>query len=339
MNLRNAARKIAYRSGAMDMVHRMRHDQCLTVLMFHRVQPVEERKRSGADPRYTVTPGLLEAIVGFLRRNYSIVSARDVLLSLGQSKALPPRPALITFDDGWRDNLEWASPMLRGLPWILFVATDAVGEPDCWWQEVLLWALRSGRADYTDLWQCAAPNGVNSKVPDKQNVLLLLMRYGALNPEHRRRALQLHEEALRSSCKTRHMLTAAELQELVRNNVDVGSHGASHLPLSLLDDVVGDLSRSKKWLADLSSVPAMSIPHGRYGETTIRAARDLGYSAIFTSDAILNPCPNGWLLDDVIGRICLDPVAVSDRLGRLVPDRLAAHLYRRQIGNLRGELS
>jgi peptidoglycan/xylan/chitin deacetylase (PgdA/CDA1 family) len=337
MNLRETARNIAYKSGAMDTFHRARHSDCLTVLMFHRVQPSFARERSQADPLYTVTPELLAGIVAFLKRNYAIVGAQDVLSSLKHETALPDRPALVTFDDGWRDNLEWALPVLRSLPWLLFVAADAV-DADCWWQEVLLWALRSGRASYTELWE-AAHTGQPDDGVDTQDVLALLLRYGALKAERRDSALRAHEDALRGRGDARQMLDADDLAVLRTEGVDIGAHGAAHLPLSRLDDAAGDLRRSRDVLQRFATVPAMSFPHGRYNGAAVDAARALGYSALFTSDAILNPCPDGWLQSDVIGRISLNPAAISGAKGELAPQRLAAKLYLRDIAVPAGEFA
>jgi peptidoglycan/xylan/chitin deacetylase (PgdA/CDA1 family) len=324
----------------MDIFHRARHRECLTVLMFHRVQPADERNRLQADPHYIVTPELLAGIITFLVRNYSIVGIRDVLSSLNRERALPRRPVFITFDDGWRDNFEWALPVLRGLPWALFVATDAISEPECWWQEILLWTLRSGRAGYRELWEGVASHGADAeKASDGHDVLALLLRYGKLAPEHRRQALAVHESALRSRCNARHMLTAAELSVLQTKGVEIGSHGASHLPLSRLDDPAADLRRSKEWLQPLGIVSAVSFPHGRYNAGVVNAARDLGFTAIFTSDAVLNPCPNGWLQSDVIGRISFNSAAVCDRLGALARDKLAGQLYLRDIGSPAGQFA
>ncbi len=133
--LRAAAKNLAFRSGAMDLLHRVQNRECLTVVMFHRVLPAQEQLRLGADSDYTVTPEFLATCAEFLRRNYAIVTLDDILLSRRGDKPLPPWPALITFDDGWADNLEWALPVLRDTPWTPFVATGAIAEPQVWWQE------------------------------------------------------------------------------------------------------------------------------------------------------------------------------------------------------------
>jgi hypothetical protein len=60
----------------------------------------------------------------------------------------PERPfAVLTFDDGYREQLEVAAPLLaaRGYPATVFVSSGFVGGPNMW-HDRLLWALREGVA-------------------------------------------------------------------------------------------------------------------------------------------------------------------------------------------------
>jgi peptidoglycan/xylan/chitin deacetylase (PgdA/CDA1 family) len=52
--------------------------------------------------------------------------------ALERRKPLPSRPVLITFDDGYRDVLDNAAPVLHrlGMPATAFIITDRVGGPD-----------------------------------------------------------------------------------------------------------------------------------------------------------------------------------------------------------------
>jgi peptidoglycan/xylan/chitin deacetylase (PgdA/CDA1 family) len=54
---------------------------------------------------------------------YQPVSLDDVLAYYVDGTPLPPRAVLVTFDDGYRDNLDNAAPILRkyGVPAVLFV--------------------------------------------------------------------------------------------------------------------------------------------------------------------------------------------------------------------------
>lgn len=70
----------------------------------------------------------LDTIVERGMRSFTISEFSDVLAEGGQ---LPPRPVLITFDDGWVDTLTVAGPMLaeRGLVGTVYVTTGTL--PGC----------------------------------------------------------------------------------------------------------------------------------------------------------------------------------------------------------------
>ena len=81
---------------------------------------------------------------------------------------------------------------------------------------------------------------------------------------------------------------------------------------------------------------ALSFPHGRYDAAALAAARDQGYGLIFTSDLAINPCPDGWLGSDMIGRIAVATADVAGPSGRLSPARLAAWMFLRPCVPLAG---
>lgn len=146
--LRGAIRTLAWRSGALGLRHRLRAGATLTVAMFHRVVAPGSAAARHADPTYTLPAPLFAEVLGFARRHWRVVGLAEVLAARQGGTPLPPRALLLTFDDGWRDTLEVALPLLRaaGLPATVFVATDALAEPEpWWWQEALLRAWREGR--------------------------------------------------------------------------------------------------------------------------------------------------------------------------------------------------
>lgn len=70
----------------------------------------------------SITPVQLEAELKFLTRYYTPVSLQDVLADF-DGRGLPPRPILVTFDDGYASALESAAPLCRklGLPAVFFL--------------------------------------------------------------------------------------------------------------------------------------------------------------------------------------------------------------------------
>ncbi len=92
-------------------------DRALRVLMYHKVNDRPENPIS-------VPIGLFDeqmAVLGEL--GYEVVSLEAVLDHVAGLRPLPPGAVLITFDDGYRDILENALPVLRrhGYPAVIFV--------------------------------------------------------------------------------------------------------------------------------------------------------------------------------------------------------------------------
>jgi peptidoglycan/xylan/chitin deacetylase (PgdA/CDA1 family) len=85
--------------------------------MYHKINDAPENS-------VTVAPALFAEQLAQLRDlGYQPVSLDDVLAYYGEGTPLPRRAVLITFDDGNRDNLENAAPVLQryGFPAVLFV--------------------------------------------------------------------------------------------------------------------------------------------------------------------------------------------------------------------------
>ena len=123
------------------------------------------------------------------------------------------------------------------------------------------------------------------------------------------------------------MLAPSDLETLRNAGVDIGAHGASHLPLSLLEGADADLLRARtllvEWLGP-SGAHALSFPHGQYDDRVLKAARASQYRLLFSSDAVLNRCENGWIDGDLLGRIPVSMQALSDENGRLAPAQAGA---------------
>ena len=109
------------------------------ILMFHHVRPWA----GGAfapNRGLEITPEFLDATIGMLRdRDFDIVSIDAALRRLQAARAGQRRFAVLTFDDGYRDNLEHALPALRrqAAPFTLYATTGfAEQTARLWWVEL-----------------------------------------------------------------------------------------------------------------------------------------------------------------------------------------------------------
>ena len=105
------------------------------ILTLHHVRP---RRRDGFQPNrlLEVTPQFLEAAIKTIRRSgIELVSLDEMHRRLGTGD-FARRFACVTFDDGYRDTLRLAYPILRrhGVPFAVYIPTsfpDRLGE--LWW--------------------------------------------------------------------------------------------------------------------------------------------------------------------------------------------------------------
>jgi peptidoglycan/xylan/chitin deacetylase (PgdA/CDA1 family) len=332
--VRQGVKKLAVHGGALSLFHRLKHREVLTVLMFHRVLPGELIAPYAADDEYTISVALLEGLMRFSQQHYNIVSLDQVLKSRRKETPLPSRPLLVTFDDGWNDNVVYAAPLLAAanIPWTLFAATDAVSSGARWWQETLLERMRTGEASYEELSAAALAVSDNPKMalPADPSLALLLL-YGSLPPEKRDNLLARQRGTSRRGME-QDMAGWDAIAGLQARGVGIGGHGASHLPLTMIADPLGDLEGARdimrQRLGD-KACTSMSFPHGRYSPTIVEGARKLGMQLLFTSDPLLNACPGGWLQSDLIGRISMTTEAVADAGGTLDAERVMPWLMLR----------
>ena len=104
------------------------------ILMYHYISAPPP----GAD-RYridlSVTPQDFERQLQHLASNgYTTISLYELYAHLTLGRSLPPRPVVLTFDDGYRDHYEHAFPLLKkyGMRGTFFITTDFInfGNPN-----------------------------------------------------------------------------------------------------------------------------------------------------------------------------------------------------------------
>lgn len=96
------------------------------VFLYHQIDPQAEGDIS-------ITPEHFEAqIAALAEAGYTAVLPEDLQAYVNQGKALPEKPILITFDDGYLSNYEYAWPILEkyGMKATIFVIGSTVGNTE-----------------------------------------------------------------------------------------------------------------------------------------------------------------------------------------------------------------
>jgi peptidoglycan/xylan/chitin deacetylase (PgdA/CDA1 family) len=259
----------------------------LLVVAFHRVA-------HQFDPYDPETPDAkrfslqLDALQGF-----EVVSLRAGLAALQQQSLRRPSVA-ITFDDGYREQLAVAAPLLeaRGYPSTVFVSSAFVGGQNMW-HDRLLWALREGRVgsrlDAVGLAE-TVPHSLEAR---RKLAARCIAAVKSLPLTAREQAVGLVEAACAAPPAPRLMLDAAELRELARRpGVEIGAHTRRHpiLAACALEEARAEVSGSRADLEQLLGMPVglFAYPNGHEGrdfsERDVGLVREAGFSHAFTSD-------------------------------------------------------
>lgn len=253
----------------------------LSVLIYHRVLERPDPYRSG-DP----TLAEFEWQMAVLARQFNVLPLAEALTRL-TAGTLPARAACVTFDDGYRDNLTVAVPVLRhfGLPATFFVATDFL-DGGAMWNDCLIEAVAGADAGTLDLSDLGLPRHDLSDVASRRACLRTLLPAAKhLEPGRRAHVVAVVAERCRLRAPPQPMLSTPELKALHAAGMDIGGHTCSHPILTRQDDASArrELADGRDRLAELTgSRPRLfAYPNGKPGDDYdarhVAMARDLGF--------------------------------------------------------------
>ena len=211
---------------------------------------------------------------------------------------LPARAAIISFDDGYRDNFDVALPILRRhrMPAAFFVATGYLGD-GVQFNDRLTEAFRDLRSSTLDarwLGLGLLPSGTLAE----RLVALERVREATkyLEPAARWQAVERIEAACgsrgRGLQRGRVMMTPDEVAALAAGGMEIGGHTVTHPILQSLDDAAAfdEIASGRDALAAiLGSAPTLfAYPNGKLGTDFDRRhagmARRAGFSFAFSTE-------------------------------------------------------
>jgi peptidoglycan/xylan/chitin deacetylase (PgdA/CDA1 family) len=99
------------------------------IVVYHIVRPAYPDDTPGVRA-LAQTPEVFDAQMGYLAKSgYRVISFSDLEAHLTTGASLPAKPIIISFDDGWSDQFEYAFPILKkyGFTATFFVFTNPIG--------------------------------------------------------------------------------------------------------------------------------------------------------------------------------------------------------------------
>jgi peptidoglycan/xylan/chitin deacetylase (PgdA/CDA1 family) len=263
-------------------------------LAYHRLADPDAPDFDTFKPNVSATPAAFAAQMDFIRPRFNVVAVSDVLAWLRGQQPLPSNPLLITFDDGYRDNLDYALPILqeRNLPAVIFLATDYTGEISPFYWDLLAYCFHHTPQTEVDL-----PLAGRQRWGDEKSRAVVMANWlyilKKLPDDEKRLIIKQLPQTLAVSIPADAFaglhLTWDQVRTLVAAGVDMGAHTESHPILTRisLDQARREVTGSKKRIeAEINRpVTTFAYPNGLaadFNPALQRLLQQTGFEAAFT---------------------------------------------------------
>lgn len=298
------------------------------IFLFHRVSPDRDELWDPMDIK------LFERCVKYITGHYDTVLLEDLLSGKKEYKADGKIMAAIVFDDGYKDNIEFAAPVLEhyGVKASFYVVTECIDERIPTWTYLLDYSFQFTSNDSINLQFDFLPEQLQiQNLKGKQSRIEYVRK---LKPALKK---VTHAQRQQVMNEIRNLYNDVQIPELMMNWDDlrkldkaghfIGSHTISHCMLGTMSneiEIKQELVGSGKRIEDeIGYFPAtISYPVGSFNETTKRLSREAGYkyglavkqNVYYPSKDDLfeiprielynEPWPKTWLrIQNIIGRL------------------------------------
>jgi peptidoglycan/xylan/chitin deacetylase (PgdA/CDA1 family) len=269
-----------------------------TCLMYHRIcldQTEHDSVTEGFAPNreLSVTVSAFDEQMAFVARHYNCLSLPEAIERLADGK-LPQRSLIVTFDDGYLDNLTLALPILRkhAVPATVYIATGMMDQATVpWWYE-LEQLIANGDGfhvhwDSQNLHYSTIDAAAKAKTFDILNPMLKCM-----DPAEQADFMELlRKGSIKRIDQDNQFLNRHQLIELGSDPlITIGAHTHHHLALSELSPIRlrHEIIHSKELLEDWLKRPIehLAYPFGGQEQASTRefsVAAELGFSSAVTT--------------------------------------------------------
>ncbi len=265
--------------------------------LFHRVSPKRDVLWDPMDVK------LFEKSIQYISKNYTIVSLEELALS----PALYPKTnyATILFDDGYKDNLDYAADILHKYKCSasFYVVTDCIQTNTLTWTHQLEHLFQNTTVSTLDLDFEFLPNDLKvKKLNTPQERIHYISRLKpylkTISHQNRNAVLDRIRNTFNDVELPQLMMNWDDLKQLKNAGHYIGSHTITHAMLGTMTDeseIKNELLLSAKTIEQkLGHFPlSISYPVGSYNNTTKIISKEVGYKlGLAVNQTVYNPQKN-----------------------------------------------
>jgi peptidoglycan/xylan/chitin deacetylase (PgdA/CDA1 family) len=298
---RNAVLNGVWHSGALTIMRPFCVDR-LVVLRYHSIC-VDNEEPEYVARSITLPVTMFDRQMRLVSEHYRCLSLDEAVFCLTNDRPLPPRSIVITFDDGYQDNYQYAFPILvkYRLPATIYLVSSTITEGRVLWTSRLRQALAASRVPNLVLPDLhPVPFSLGDETSRATSARLLTNVLNTMSQRTRwvwiDRIVE-ETQAPPAPWAGKWFLTLDQINEMKGQGISFGAHTVTHPNLPGLDpsearseveQARGDLQQALGTEIAHFSYPNSGALHPHVSDLVVRFVREAGYTSAVTSHE--GPC-------------------------------------------------
>lgn len=269
-------------------LHGVARGPLLSTLIFHRVH-------AQADSLFPGEPDALRftRLMEFVASAFRVMTFGEALDALENGR-LPTRSLVITFDDGYADNVAVAMPIMRkvGVPGTFFVSTGFL-DGGRMWNDTVIECIRRSELREIDLESLGCGRVSLQTMEDRRKAIgtiLLKLKYLGL-AERDQAVARVQQAAEPTGLPQDLMMTTAQVRELHDSGMEIGAHTVHHPILASIpvEKAEQEIREGRDRLQQIVGRPIVvfAYPNGKperdYRAEHVALVRRLGFRGAVTT--------------------------------------------------------
>jgi peptidoglycan/xylan/chitin deacetylase (PgdA/CDA1 family) len=231
---------------------------------------------------------LFDRCIAYISSHYDVMLLEDMVFSPDLKKY--KNAATILFDDGYKDNIQYAAPILAkyNCKASFYVVTECIDKNIPTWTHILEHSFQNTMISNVNLMYDFLPSDLRVETLPTADARMDYVKklkpfLKEISHESRNIVLNRIQESFSDVRYPEIMMNWDDLRELKKAGHYIGSHTVSHCMLGTmtnLDEVKEELYESARQIEkNLGHFPkTISYPVGSYNNTTIRLSQEVGYT-------------------------------------------------------------
>jgi len=268
--LKKIIANILIHSGILGIIEKAKPTKKVTVLMFHKVNSKEFANQ-----------------IIYLKKHYNFINENELKEFLYEKKPLKKNSVLITFDDGYVNNYNYAYPIMKkyGVPGTIFLVTGLVGTNKMAWYDEIEYCINNTSRKSIEF------EGKTYFLDKKNREELIKKHYFAAITKQDDERLKLIESLKRKTdvqipkelSDSYKFITWEQAKEM-KDIITFGAHTHTHPIMPHTSKKRQELETSRKAIKHyLGYYPkSFCYPNGDYDQETIEEVRKAGFDLAFS---------------------------------------------------------